>query len=142
MGFRLATAVISHLFNRAEWDDFLRDRAVQKQTVGTNGRRMSIVSPKGSVSPTIENEETYIQEFLDSSGKRPTDVRAYVVDETVVGAMRRHAPEGEWRTNVALGGEVADITRSMSAEQSKSDGRTRRLSHILAGTRSTAPHPV
>lgn len=98
-----------------EWDDFLRDRAVQKQTVGTNGRRMSIVSPKGSVSPTIENEETYIQEFLDSSGKRPTDVRAYVVDETVVGAMRRHAPEGEWRTNVALGGEVADITDDLGA---------------------------
>ncbi|MEF8781705.1 MAG: RimK/LysX family protein [Haloarculaceae archaeon] len=98
-----------------EWDDFLADSAVQKQTVGTNGRRMAIVSPEGSVSPTIGNEETYIQEFLDSGGERPTDVRAYVVDDAVVGAMRRHAPEGEWRTNVALGGEVADITDDLGA---------------------------
>ncbi len=34
----------------------------------------------------------------------------YVVGDQIVGAMNRYAPEGEWRTNVALGGEVEDMT--------------------------------
>lgn len=98
-----------------EWDEFLADAAVQKGTVGTNGRQMAVVTSEESVSPRIRNQETYIQEFLDSGGERPTDVRAYVVEDTVVGAMRRHAPEGEWRTNVALGGEVEDVTDELGA---------------------------
>ncbi|MFB6360625.1 MAG: RimK/LysX family protein, partial [Halobacteriales archaeon] len=32
----------------------------------------------------------------------------------IVGAMRRIAPEGDWRTNVARGGEVEDVTDDLS----------------------------
>jgi hypothetical protein len=34
----------------------------------------------------------------------------YVIGGEIVGAMRRYAPEGDWRTNVALGGEVEGVT--------------------------------
>ncbi len=93
-----------------EWDEYLPQKAVHKPAIGTNGRRMAVVTPEDHVSASVGNEETFIQEFLDSQETRPSDVRAYVVDDTVVGAMRRRAPDGEWRTNVALGGEVEDIT--------------------------------
>jgi len=93
-----------------EWNEYLPDRAVHKPAIGTNGRRMALITPDDQVSASTGNQETFVQEFLDSDKTRPSDVRAYVVDDTVVGAMRRRAPDGDWRTNVALGGEVEDIT--------------------------------
>jgi len=38
------------------------------------------------------------------------DIRVFVVDMEVIGAMRRIAPEGEWRTNYALGARVVKHT--------------------------------
>jgi len=97
------------------WNRHLSGRAVQKQTIGTNGRQMAVVSPDERVAPRIGNRDAFLQEFLDDSADRPADIRAYVVGDTVVGAMGRHAPEDEWRTNVALGGEVEDVTDDLGA---------------------------
>ncbi|RLF14219.1 MAG: RimK family alpha-L-glutamate ligase, partial [Thermoprotei archaeon] len=44
----------------------------------------------------------YVQEYVDKPAR---DIRAFVVDGRVVAAMYRYAPEGEWRTNIAQGGE-------------------------------------
>jgi hypothetical protein len=77
---------------------------------------MSVVSQNDPVGPTIDDEQSFVQEFLDTPGDRPSDVRVYVVGEAIVGAMRRHAPEGDWRTNVALGGEVEDVTDELGPE--------------------------
>jgi RimK family alpha-L-glutamate ligase len=43
----------------------------------------------------------YVQKVIDHGGR---DVRVFVVGGTVLGAIERRAPEGEWRTNVAIGG--------------------------------------
>jgi len=70
---------------------------------------MSVVSTAEPVAPTVGDQGAFVQEFLDS-GDQPSDVRVYVVGDEVVGAMRRRAPDGDWRPNVALGGEVEDVT--------------------------------
>jgi RimK family alpha-L-glutamate ligase len=43
----------------------------------------------------------YVQRAIDHGGR---DIRVFVVGGAVLGAIERHAPEGEWRTNVAIGG--------------------------------------
>jgi ribosomal protein S6--L-glutamate ligase len=44
----------------------------------------------------------YVQEYVDKPAR---DIRAFVVDGSVVASMYRYAPKGEWRTNIAQGGE-------------------------------------
>jgi len=95
-----------------EWDEYLPGPAVHKRAVGANGRGMSVVAPDEPVAPTVGDRGAFVQEFLDS-GDQPSDLRAYVVGDEVVGAMRRRAPAGDWRTNVALGGEVEDVTDTL-----------------------------
>ncbi|OYR64062.1 putative ATP-dependent zinc protease [Halorubrum ezzemoulense] len=99
-----------------EWPEHLPDAAAYKHTIGTNGRDMSIVSPNEPVGPMINDEHAFVQEFLEDAEDRPSDVRVYVVGGEVVGAMRRHAPEGDWRTNVALGGDVEGVTDDLGQE--------------------------
>jgi tetrahydromethanopterin:alpha-L-glutamate ligase len=50
----------------------------------------------------------YLQQKIRHPGH---DIRVFVLREQVLGAMRRFAPAGEWRTNVSLGGraEPAEI---------------------------------
>lgn len=98
-----------------EWREHLPEAAAHKHTIGTNGHQMARVSEDDVVSPSIADEQSFVQEFIDSNGDRPSDVRAYVVDGAVVGAMRRHAPEDDWRTNVALGGDVEDASKDLDA---------------------------
>ena len=92
------------------WPEHLPRRAAHKPTIGTNGQRMSVVSPDTPVGPTVDDAHSFVQEFLDPGDDRPSDVRVYVVGDEIVGAMRRYAPEGDWRTNVALGGDVEGVT--------------------------------
>jgi RimK family alpha-L-glutamate ligase len=102
-----------------EWSEYVPHEAAHKHTVGTNGANMSIVSPDEPVNPKINDEQSFVQEFLEGADERPSDVRVYVVDDEIVGAMRRHAPDGDWRTNVALGGEVEDVTDDLSDQASR-----------------------
>jgi RimK family alpha-L-glutamate ligase len=99
-----------------EWPEYLPDVAAYKHTIGTNGQDMSVVSPNETVSPMINDEHAFVQEFLKDSDDRPSDVRIYVVGGEIVGAMRRHAPDGDWRTNVALGGDVEGVTDELGQE--------------------------
>lgn len=45
----------------------------------------------------------YLQRIVRHPGY---DLRAFVLNGRVLGAIRRHAPEGDWRTNIALGGRA------------------------------------
>jgi RimK family alpha-L-glutamate ligase len=49
----------------------------------------------------------YVQRAVDHGGR---DVRAFVVGGTVLGAIERRAPAGEWRTNVSSGGSARAVT--------------------------------
>jgi RimK family alpha-L-glutamate ligase len=55
----------------------------------------------------------YVQRAIDHDG---ADLRAFVVGGRVIGAIRRQAPPGEWRTNVALGGvaRAAELTPALT----------------------------
>lgn len=64
-----------------------------------------------------------VQEFVaESKGK---DVRAFVVGDRVVGAMRREAKIGEFRSNIHRGGTGRSVKLSKDTEE-----------HVLAATRT------
>lgn len=63
---------------------------------------------KSLIGTLINNREPFIiQEFVkEASG---TDLRVFVIDGTVAGAMMRTAQEGEFRSNVHQGGSVKTV---------------------------------
>jgi len=48
----------------------------------------------------------YVQRAIDHGGR---DLRVFVVGGRVIGAIERRAPEGDWRTNVAIGGVATAV---------------------------------
>ena len=53
--------------------------------------------------------------FEEICKRPPRDIRAIVVGDRVVGAIYRYSGEGEWKTNMALGGhaEVCPVTNEL-----------------------------
>jgi RimK family alpha-L-glutamate ligase len=93
------------------------ERAVYKTAIGTHGGGAWQVDLDDPVNPRVGDRQAFIQRFVDApEGGRPRDARVYVVDGSVVAAMYRYAPEGEWRTNVSLGGEVEDATADLPTQ--------------------------
>lgn len=89
------------------------EEAVYKTAIGTHGGGTWKVSLDESVNPMVGNRQAFLQQLIERDGERHRDVRVYVVGDRVVGAMNRYAPEGDWRTNVALGGQVENVTDSL-----------------------------
>lgn len=56
-----------------------------------------------------------VQEFIKEAGG--ADLRAFVVGDKVVGAMKRQAADGEFRSNLHRGGTAKKITLSREEEQ-------------------------
>ena len=56
----------------------------------------------------------YLQRFVRHPGH---DLRAFVLGDRVLGAIRRHAPPGDWRTNVAVGGRAEAVALEPAAER-------------------------
>ena len=94
--------------------------AVIKPTVGSWGRLIALLRDKEAARAVIEDREPmfpiyqvyYFEEFVE---RPPRDIRAIVVGDTVVAAIYRYAGEGEWKTNMALGGyaEVCPVTNEL-----------------------------
>jgi RimK family alpha-L-glutamate ligase len=93
-------------------------RAVYKTTVGTHGGGTWRVDLEDPANPRVGTRQAFLQRLVETD-HTPEDVRVYVVDDAVVAAMYRRAPEGEWRTNVALGGDVADATADLPPEATR-----------------------
>lgn len=88
---------------------------LQKAGIGTHGESAWKVKRNEQPTPVVGHRHTFVQHFLDQRG-RQSDVRVYVVGDDVVGAMRRSAPKGDWRTNVARGGTPEDVTDEVPDE--------------------------
>jgi RimK family alpha-L-glutamate ligase len=95
--------------------DAFGDEAVYKTAIGTHGGGTWKVDFEEPINPQVGHRYAFLQALIEGEG-RPRDRRVYVVDDEVQGAMTRHAPEGDWRTNVALGGDVEDATGELSTE--------------------------
>ena len=79
---------------------------VIKPLFGSEGRGMVRVSDPEIALRTFRTLERlgcilYVQEYVENPGH---DIRAFVLGDEIIGAMRRYAAEGEWRTNVSVGG--------------------------------------
>lgn len=90
--------------------------AVYKTAIGTHGSGMWLIDPDEEVSPTVGHQWAFLQEFIEGEDDRHRDLRVYVVGDTVVAAMYRYAPAGDWRTNLARGGEAVDATPELPEE--------------------------
>ncbi|WP_290814626.1 RimK family alpha-L-glutamate ligase [Halovivax sp.] len=86
------------------------EEAVYKTAIGTHGGGTWKVGPEEVVNAKVGNRYAFLQELIEIDNERHRDTRVYVVGDEVVGAMYRYAPENDWRTNVALGGDVEDAT--------------------------------
>ncbi|MFD1633151.1 RimK family alpha-L-glutamate ligase [Haloplanus ruber] len=86
------------------------DVAVYKTAIGTHGGGTWKVDLTEPVNPRVGNRQAFLQDLVERDESEHRDLRVYVVDDEIVGAMYRYAPEGDWRTNVALGGAVADAS--------------------------------
>ncbi|MDX1744939.1 MAG: RimK family alpha-L-glutamate ligase [Halobacteriales archaeon] len=90
--------------------------AVYKTAIGTHGGGTWRVDLDEPVNPRVGQRQAFLQQFIDHDAKRHHDLRVYVVGDRVVGAMNRYAPDGDWRTNVALGGDVEDASDALTDE--------------------------
>lgn len=94
--------------------------AVIKPTVGSWGRLIALLRDRETASAVLEDREHmfpiyqiyYFEEFVV---RPPRDIRAIVVGDSVVAAIYRYAGEGEWKTNMALGGhaEACPVTKDL-----------------------------
>ena len=85
------------------------EQAVYKTAIGTHGGGAWVVDLAEPVNPRVGDRQAFLQQYVEGEG-RPRDTRVYIVDGTHIGSMYRYAPDGEWRTNVSLGGAVEDAT--------------------------------
>lgn len=92
------------------------DEVVYKTAIGTHGGGTWKLDTDDPVNPMVGSRQAFLQELVEHDAQRHHDLRVYVVGDRVVGAMNRYAPEGEWRTNVALGGAVEDATADLPEE--------------------------
>ncbi|MDS0296219.1 RimK family alpha-L-glutamate ligase [Halogeometricum luteum] len=86
--------------------------AVYKTAIGTHGGGAWKVLTTDPLTARVGKRRAFLQELIGCDGETPRDLRVYVVGDRVIGAMHRHAAEGDWRTNVARGGSVEDVTDS------------------------------
>ncbi|MBN1234425.1 MAG: RimK family alpha-L-glutamate ligase [Methanotrichaceae archaeon] len=86
-------------------------KAVSKPLFGYKGRDIilledGIEADIALLKDTMEKQGLiYLQEFIASD--KPRDIRAFVVDGKVLGAIYRIAPPGQWISNLARGGQAA-----------------------------------
>ena len=86
---------------------------VYNTIVGTHGGGAWKVHQSDLITGTVGTRRAFLQELVGTDDERTRDLRVYVVDGSVVGAMFRYAAEDDWRTNVTRGGSVEDATESL-----------------------------
>ncbi len=93
---------------------------VIKPTVGSWGRMISKINGREAAGGILDGRERmypiyhvhYTEEFVK---RPPRDIRAIVIGDRVAAAIYRNSADGEWKTNMALGGkaEPCPVTNEM-----------------------------
>ena len=93
---------------------------VLKPTVGSWGRMIALLKDRDSAEGIMESREKmypiyqvyYLEEFVQ---RPPRDIRAIMIGDKVVAAIYRYSGNGQWKTNMALGGraEVCKVTKEL-----------------------------
>lgn len=98
-------------------NNFKEEKVVIKLINGTHGIGVILADKKTQAESILEafnqnNQKSMIQEYISES--QGSDIRIFVVDDEVVGSMKRQAREGEFRSNLHRGGssKVEPITDS------------------------------
>jgi ribosomal protein S6--L-glutamate ligase len=92
---------------------------VLKLLEGTQGLGVVLAENPNAAKSVLEafnglKARVIVQEFIKEAGG--ADIRAFVVDGKVVGAMKRQGKEGEFRSNLHRGGSGSIITLSKAEE--------------------------
>jgi ribosomal protein S6--L-glutamate ligase len=92
---------------------------VLKLLEGTQGLGVILAESQNAASSVMEafnglEARIIVQEFIKEAGG--ADIRAFVVDGVVVGAMKRQGKEGEFRSNLHRGG-TANIIKLSEEEE-------------------------
>lgn len=108
---------------------------VIKLLEGTQGIGVVLAETKKAASSVIEafyglGNNILIQEYIKES--RGTDIRAFVVNGKVVGAMKRTAREGEFRSNLHRGGS-AEVIKLNKAERETAIRAAKELGLTVCG---------
>jgi tetrahydromethanopterin:alpha-L-glutamate ligase len=109
-GVPLPETLVTSDVKKAE--DFVRKTGclVAKPIFGYKGKDVELIKEQTlhRIGEIISQRGViYLQEFIAHGGK---DIRAFVVNNSVVGAVYRVAPEGEWVSNLSQGGTPQPCT--------------------------------
>ncbi len=93
---------------------------VLKPTVGSWGRMIALLNDRDSAEGIMDTRETmypiyqvyYLEEFVN---RPPRDIRAIMIGDQVIAAIYRYSGDGQWKTNMALGGkaEPMEVTKEL-----------------------------
>ena len=108
---------------------------VIKLLEGTQGIGVVLAETKKAAKSVVEafnglNANMLIQEFIEEAGG--ADIRAFVVNGKVVGAMKRQGAEGEFRSNLHRGG-TAKMVRLTKDQRALALGAAKAMGLEMAG---------
>lgn len=108
---------------------------IVKLLEGTQGIGVILAESKKVATSVIEaflklDAAMLVQEFIKEA--KGADIRAFVIDGQVVGAMKRQAKEGEFRSNLHRGG-TAELIKLTPEERSTAIKAAKKLGLGIAG---------
>ena len=129
-GFAHSTRKAEHLINLVGGPP-----VVIKLLEGTQGVGVVLCETRKAAQSVIEafrglNADFIVQEYIKEAGG--ADIRCFVIGDRVVAAMRRQAPEGEFRSNLHRGGAGWPVKIS-SAERTTAVAAARAMGLNVAG---------
>jgi ribosomal protein S6--L-glutamate ligase len=108
---------------------------VIKLLEGTQGIGVILAETRNSAKSVIEaflgvEVNILVQEFIKEA--KGADVRAFIVDGQIVGAMKRQGAEGDFRSNLHRGG-VATVIELTAQEKATAIKAAKKLGLAIAG---------
>ena len=108
---------------------------VVKLLEGTQGKGIVLAETRKAAESVVEafrglEADFLVQEFVKEAGG--SDIRCFVIGDKVVAAMKRQAPQGEFRSNLHRGG-TAEVIRITPEERSAATRAAKIMGLNVAG---------